>query len=140
MQYKPVRFFCILNWFYVIQVADDRVNYCNFTDFFMVVFQAAVFKTVLQKHKAVIWLYLPLLRRGHCLHTTIILALMFFPACCIAKFPSLYTLMIDIVACKLPARVVVEITVPVITRRNDIWYILINFYDLMDHRNKRICS
>lgn len=55
--------------------------------------------------------------RGHCLHITRILALIFLPACWIAKFPSLYTLMMDIVACRLPARVTAAITVPVITRR-----------------------
>lgn len=63
------------------------------------------------------YFYVPLLITGHCLQTTTILALIFLPACWIAKFPSLYTLIIDTVACKLPPLVFVVITDPVITKK-----------------------
>lgn len=57
----------------------------------------------------------PLLITGHFLHRITILVLIVFPACWIARLPSLYTLIIETVACILPPLITAVITVPVIT-------------------------
>lgn len=52
---------------------------------------------------------------GHFLHRMTILVLMVFPACWMARSPSLYTLMMETVACMLPPLATAVMTVPVIT-------------------------
>lgn len=57
----------------------------------------------------------PLLTNGHFLHKIMILVLMVFPACWMARLPSLYTLMMETVAYMLPPLITAVMTVPVIT-------------------------
>lgn len=57
----------------------------------------------------------PLLINGHFLHRMMILVLMVFPACWMAKLPSLYTFIMETVAYMLPPFTTAVMTVPVIT-------------------------
>lgn len=67
------------------------------------------------KKKCISSVHSPLLITGHFLHRMTILVLIVFPACWIARLPSLYTLIIETVACILPPLITAVITVPVIT-------------------------
>lgn len=60
----------------------------------------------------------PLLTYGHFLHKIVILVLMVFPACWMARLPSLYRLMMETVAYILPPLMVAVMTVPLITVTN----------------------
>lgn len=53
--------------------------------------------------------------RGHFLQRMTILVLMVFPACWMARLPSLYTLIMETVAYMLPPLITAVMTVPVIT-------------------------
>lgn len=57
----------------------------------------------------------PLLINGHFLHRIMILVLMVFPACWMARLPSLYTFIMETVAYILPPLITAVMTVPVIT-------------------------
>lgn len=57
----------------------------------------------------------PLLINGHFLHRMMILVLMVFPACWMARLPSLYTFIMETVAYMLPPFTTAVMTVPVIT-------------------------